>query len=266
MVPGLRLRQARERLGLTYRDVERASYELASRRGRPEFVLHISRLADIENHGVVPGLHKVYSLAAIYHLNPLELCRWYGVPLDEFFGDGSFLPAPKTHLVAPPTALHVPLRFDPAFDPRRTEFLSRMIERWGRFEGALADGNGHYRYGFIGMEDHRMEPLLRPGSLVLIDTSSTRIETGSWRTEFDRPLYFVDVRDGYRCGWFNQDGACLLMQPHPTSRSKPESWRTPDEAEVVGRVVGVVTRMGEADYTLSAEWPEEPEGSNRKAS
>src|SRR2546428_6571689 len=77
MVPGLRLRQARERLGLTYRDVERASYELASRRGRPEFVLHISRLADIENHGVVPGLHKVYSLAAIYHLNPLELCRWY---------------------------------------------------------------------------------------------------------------------------------------------------------------------------------------------
>ncbi len=148
MAPGLRLRQARERLGLTYRDVERASYELASRRGRPEFVLHISRLADIENHGVVPGLHKVYSLAAIYHLNPLELCRWYDVPLDEFFGDGSSLPAPKTHLVAPPTALHVPLRFDPAFDPRRTEFLSRMIERWGRFEGALADGNGHYRYGF----------------------------------------------------------------------------------------------------------------------
>ncbi len=51
MAPGLRLRQARERLGLTYRDVERASYELASRRGRPEFVLHISRLADIETAG-----------------------------------------------------------------------------------------------------------------------------------------------------------------------------------------------------------------------
>jgi len=30
MLPGLRLRQARERLGLTYRDVERASYELAA--------------------------------------------------------------------------------------------------------------------------------------------------------------------------------------------------------------------------------------------
>jgi hypothetical protein len=59
MLPGLRLRQSRERLGLTYRDVERASFELAARRGRPELILHISRLADIENRGVVPGLHKL---------------------------------------------------------------------------------------------------------------------------------------------------------------------------------------------------------------
>jgi transcriptional regulator with XRE-family HTH domain len=64
--PGLRLRHARERLGLTYREVERASYEVAARRGRPEFILHISRLADIENRNVVPSLYKLYSLAAIY--------------------------------------------------------------------------------------------------------------------------------------------------------------------------------------------------------
>ena len=49
MQPGLRLRLAREKLGLTYRDVERASYELAVVRGRSDFILHISRLADIEN-------------------------------------------------------------------------------------------------------------------------------------------------------------------------------------------------------------------------
>lgn len=52
MQPGLRLRQVRERLGLTYRDVERASYELAARRGRPDFILHISRLADTLSHCV----------------------------------------------------------------------------------------------------------------------------------------------------------------------------------------------------------------------
>ena len=67
--PGLRLRQTRETLGLTYRDVETASCAIAVKRGRPDFILHISRLADIENHNVVPSLHKLYSLAVIYHLN-----------------------------------------------------------------------------------------------------------------------------------------------------------------------------------------------------
>ena len=94
MLPGLSLRQVREHLGLTYRDVERCSYEIAAKRGRPEFILHISRLADIENRNVVPGLHKLYTLAAIYHLNPLELFRWYEVPVDEFFSDGAMFPAP----------------------------------------------------------------------------------------------------------------------------------------------------------------------------
>jgi transcriptional regulator with XRE-family HTH domain len=267
MTPGLRLRQARERLGLTYRDVERASYELSTRRGRPEFILHISRLADIENHGAVPSLHKLYSLAAIYHLDPLELFRWFEVPLDETFHDGTSLPAPRTHLIAPPTTLRVPMRFDPSFDPRRTAFLSRMIENWGRFDGVLANGNGNgrYRYGSIGFCDRRMEPLLRPGSIVLVDTEARRIEEGVWRTEFDRPMYFVEIRGGYRCGWFDLDGPNLLMQPHPLSRCVPERWRVPDEAEVIGRVTGVVTRLLESPGNLFEELPEERGDSNRRA-
>ena len=142
MIPGLRLRQVRERLGLTYRDVERSSFELAAHRGRPEFILHISRLADIENRGVVPSLHKIYTLAVIYHLNPLDLFRWYEVPVDEFFGDAAVFHAPQSHLMAPPVTLRIPVHFDPAFDPRRTEFLSRMVEQWGRFEGVLTSENG----------------------------------------------------------------------------------------------------------------------------
>ena len=101
MLPGLRLRRVREQLGLTYRDVERCSYEIAAKRGRPEFILHISRLADMENRNVVPGLHKLYALAVVYHLNPAEIFRWYEVPVDEFFADGAMFPAPQTHLGSP---------------------------------------------------------------------------------------------------------------------------------------------------------------------
>jgi len=93
------LRQARERLGLTYRDVERASYELAARRGRPDFIVHISRLADIENHGVVPGLHKLYTLAAILPVEPARTVSLVRRAIEECFHDGASHPAPQTHLM-----------------------------------------------------------------------------------------------------------------------------------------------------------------------
>ena len=265
MLPVLRLRQVRERLHLTYRDVERASYELASRRGRPEFILHISRLADIENRNVVPALHKLYTLAVIYHLSPLELFQWYEVPLEDCFEDGVGFPAPRTHPIAPPVSLRVPLRFDPAFDPKRTEMLTRMVENWGKLEGTLTKGNGKNFYGYVGLSDHRMWPLLRPGSIVLVDTSVRQIQEETWFTEHDRPMYFVDVRHGYRCGWFHQDGERLVMQPHPLSRCLPESWRAPREAEVVGKVVGVVTRLNEPWSIPNSVSPEARGHSNKKA-
>jgi transcriptional regulator with XRE-family HTH domain len=264
MQPGLRLRQARERLGLTYREVEKASYELAVRRGRSEFILHISRLAEIENRGVVPSLHKLYTLATVYHLNPHDIFQWYEAPLDECFHDGTAVAAPHTHLLAPPTSLRIPMRFDPAFDPRRTEFLSRMVEKWGHFEGVLTNGHNHHVYGYIGMSDRRMMPLLRPGSIVLVDASVRKIDNGEWTSEHDRPMYFVEVPEGYRCGWFHQDGSRLVMQPHPLSHCLPEVWRTPDEAEVVGRVAGVVTRLSGPGSIPPGESPAERGDSNRR--
>ena len=243
MLPGSRLRLARDRLGLTYRDVERASYELASQRGRPEFIVRISRLADIENRQVTPSIYKLYTLAVIYHLNPLDVCQWYEVPLQNHFSDGTHVGAPNTHLVAPPTALRLPVRFDPGFDPHRTEYLSRMVETWGELEAALFNGQPRYRYGYIGLDDHMMEPLLRPGSLVLVDPALHQVRNSGWKNEYERPIYFVDVRDGYRCSWCLREGPRLILQPHPLSACAPEARRCPDEAEVVGQVTGVVMRL-----------------------
>src|SRR3974377_845485 len=99
--PGLRLRHTREALGLTYRDVEKASYEIAVKRGTPEFSLHISRLADIENRNVVPTLHKLYSLSTILHLDPVEISAWYEAPFHQAFQDSADFPPPRTHLAEP---------------------------------------------------------------------------------------------------------------------------------------------------------------------
>lgn len=242
-VPGIRLRQVRERLGFTYRDVEQASYEIAQRRGRAEFIVRISRLADFENSGVVPSLYKLYSLCSIYHLSPEEVCRWYDIPLAEAFSNRQGDGAPNTHLAAAPRSVYLPIRFDPGFDPQRTTYLTRMVQQWSYFEAA-AFRNGHaYHYGYIGSNDHWMEPLLRPGALVLIDPQRQRVDSGGWRNEAERPIYLIDIRKGYRCCWCALDRNRLVLHPHPLSSCIPESYQFPDEAEVVGRVVAVSMRL-----------------------
>lgn len=243
--PGLRLRRTRETLGLTYRDVEKASYEIAVRRGRPDFIIHISRLADIENRSVIPSLHKLYSLATILHLDPVEISGWYEAPFRQTLHDGAAFPPPRTHLGAPmlwPDTTH-PSK--PEVESDATLLLQRRptpavpIPQW---EISL---NGRICYGYVGLSDRRMVPLLRPGSTVLIDTGRRRIEDAEWSSEYDRPMYFVEIRNGYRCGWFQKEKSLLIMQPHTLSRCTPEVWRTPEEAEVIGQVVGVVTYLNE---------------------
>jgi phage repressor protein C with HTH and peptisase S24 domain len=88
-----------------------------------------------------------------------------------------------------------------------------------------------------------MEPLLRPGSLVLVDPALTAVRNSGWTNEYERPIYFVQLHRGYRCGWCRLEGGRLFLESHPLSRSAPAVYRHPDEAEVLGQVVGVAMRL-----------------------
>ena len=97
--PGQRLKRERERLNLRYRDVEQASQTIANRHGNDEFIIALSRLADIENKGTVPSLYRLYSLCAIYRLDLKEVLTWFGIPLDDLMEDSSQIVVEETHLV-----------------------------------------------------------------------------------------------------------------------------------------------------------------------
>src|SRR5438270_1650690 len=125
--PGHQLRRVRERLGLRYRDVARVSSEIALRRGRPEFQIGLSRLADIENKGTLPTAYRLYSLAAIYKLEFRTILRWYGVDLDTLAADAMDAPLDCTTLLdtETPASSVVPAP-SPRFDGRHTVYLSRL--------------------------------------------------------------------------------------------------------------------------------------------
>lgn len=250
---GQKLKRTRERLGLRYRDVEEFSQQIADRRKNSEFTIAISRLSDIENRGVVPSIYKLYSLCTIYRLDIGEVLGWYGVELSAIAADASHIAPDRSHLVGfsadsfgrSAGEVQVPLSLDPGLDLKRTTFLSRFIQSWGVLPLMLVAGLDlkNHRYGFLGLDDWFMYPLLQPGSLVLIDETRRKIATSGWTGMIDRPIYFLEHRDGWLCAWCSLEGETLVALPHPASEAAPLIFKYPSEVDVIGRVVGVANRF-----------------------
>src|SRR6266853_4270956 len=131
---GQRLRRARERLDLKLRDVERESQLIAERHANPEFLILISRLSDIENHGTLPSLYRLYSLCCIYRLDLNDVLGWYGVPVGEMAADAGLLRVEKTNAVNfnrdSGVEAMLPLSLDPGIDLRRIFFVGELVQRW----------------------------------------------------------------------------------------------------------------------------------------
>jgi transcriptional regulator with XRE-family HTH domain len=245
---GQKLKHVRERLNLRYRDVEEASLRIAARHKNDEFAIALSRLADIENKGTVPSIYRLYSLCAIYHLDLSEVFEWYGIDFGTIGADAATIDIERTHIIGFETNLNsevmLPLSLDPGIDLRRTVFLSRTIQRWGKIPLVLLNGFDlkNHRYGFIGTDDWSMYPILQPGSLVLIDESRRKIATSGWTDEYDRPIYFLEHREGYSCGWCSIAGDQLVILPHPASHCEPQIFAL-DEVDIIGQVTGVAMRL-----------------------
>jgi transcriptional regulator with XRE-family HTH domain len=240
---GLKLKRARERLKLTYREVVRYSQQIARRHGSQEFTIALSRLSDIENRGLVPTIYRLYSLCAIYRLDVNEVLRWYGVSVDELPSEAMRIGLEETHplrFVATPNVT-VPGALDREIDLGETSLLGHLVRRWGKVPLSLLSGlePPHYTYGLIGTEDWAMFPIVPPGSLVLIDGARRKIAASGWTNEHERPIYFLEHRTGYICGWCVLTSGQLVVQPHPASPSAPAIFQFPGEIDVVGQVVGI---------------------------
>lgn len=251
MLPaGKSLRALREKLGLTMRDVENSSARIADKYRNEEFSIPPSRLSDIETKGVLPNLYRLYTLSVIYRRDVRELLSWYGIDLNNMAADLGMFSPPKSHVsdaLSGLSSVQVPMRMDPAFDERRTTNLGRMVERWGIVPVAyLAQfAHGSFSYGYVGTQDFTMYPILPPGSFIQIDETRNKVAEGTWRSEYERPIYFVETRDGHTCCWCSMKQEEIVLQPHPLSPVAVRILRHPQDAEVLGQVVGVAMKLTE---------------------
>lgn len=247
---GQRLKAARLRARLSTRDVERLSHDIASEQDNPDCCISHSWLIQVENSDFVPGTFKLYTLCRLYNLKPEEILAFYGLGLREKDQSYMSLKLPNTHLLGPLPEEPVPIAAVPRglIDPQRlndTNLVSRMFESWREIPVSLLQRIDlrNSVLGYIGLKDFTMYPLLRPGSLVQVDSRERAIHTGGWPNEYERPIYFVEMRDSCVCSWCHLNGSQLFLLPGPLSSRQVRTVRYPHDAEIVGRVTGVVMSL-----------------------
>jgi transcriptional regulator with XRE-family HTH domain len=247
--PGEYLRRTRMRLGLTTRDVAQLSHSVVVQQKNEVFSLSHARLVQVENEESVPSIFKLFTLSAIYGVSLTDILTAY-LDLEAPSLLHMSMPHANTH-ISSVAAIHndrnvpIPLRVNATASLANTNLVAQLFDLWGEIPASLLEDLCKHksRYGFIGLTDQTMHPLIRPGSFVQIDECRKPVPNDGYRTEFDRPIYFIELRTGYICSWCEVSDGCLISIPHPLSPCRTRKFAFPLEAEIIGRVTAVVVRF-----------------------
>jgi transcriptional regulator with XRE-family HTH domain len=238
---GSNLREARFRWKLSLREVEERSCQLAAQWHNPAYRISAGWLDRVEREDRGLSATKLIVLAVIYGLTAEQMIALYpasgGEPDHEF----SPVSTPNATLLLLPGPLeqHAKHWLPDSF---LTDPLPDATTLLPAGQGILPS---HYRRGVIGQRDRMLEPMIRGGSIVLIDTLKRAIASRKeWTHEFDRPIYFLITRTGYVSGFCELDKGSewLTLLPHPLSYETSKRWRYREEIEVIGTVTGVLMR------------------------
>lgn len=242
---GIQLRAARQRLGLTLREVEERTNQLAQQWGNTGYRISASWLDRVERENRGLSATKLIVLAYIYNLtNDQMLALCPGASDSSAQLDHVSSPNFTLLLAQGPLEQHARLWLP---DKVLTETPSDDTTLLQSDQGILPI---HLRRGVVGRHDRTMEPMILAGSIVLIDTQKRAIAgRKDWTNEFDRPIYFLFTRTGYFCGFCELDRKqeWLQLVPHQLSpEPKDKRWKYRKEVEVVGTVAGLFTRRAAA--------------------
>lgn len=237
---GARLRAARAKWQLTLREVEERSQGLAQQWGNPAYKISASWLDRVEREDRGLSATKLIVLAVVYGLTAeqlLALCP--SMNTNPATLAQSSLPNATLLLSSGPLEEHAKVWLPDSLvtepPPEETTLLPAEA-------GVLS---AQYRRGVIGRRDRTLEPMIKAGSIVLIDSHKRAIASRrEWNHEFDRPIYFLLTRTGYVTGFceLDKDAEWLTLVPHPLSFEASRRWRYRKEIEVVGTIAAFFVR------------------------
>ena len=251
--PGEKLKRLRESLGMTVRDVEERSEKMAADKDMPDYTVSRGWLTAIENGRHIPSIFKLYTLSAIYCCSWAHLNSFFNLRMSDLAKDQVLYGVPRTRLLSEqseevPETVVLPLHFQKEQRLSETNLLNKLVTFWGEVPIPLVRllSPEKMLYGFVGLDDDTLSPIIRPGSFVQIDVNQTKVLNGSWTSEHDRPVYFIELREAYTFGWCELKRGVLTVIPHPQSSREIRRFEHPREAEIIGRVTGVAMRIAKS--------------------
>jgi hypothetical protein len=81
--------------------------------------------------------------------------------------------------------------------------------------------------------------LHKPLAFVRIDPRQKKIPLLGWRTDHDRPIFFVELRERYACTWCEMHDGRLILVSSQRSNRRIQHVRYPADATIIGRVTGI---------------------------
>ena len=257
---GQKLRAERMRVGLSTRAVQELSQRIAQEKKNQEYYISHAWLTDAENGKFTPTLYKLYSLTLIYDCNWHDMTGFFGINLRDAAREQRLVRLRHTHLLGsglelPGQKIAVPVDLRKDVELARTNLLSRMFETYAQVPVELLQSLDPERClcGYIGLDDHTLDPIIRPGSVVAIDVRQNKVRMSGWRNLMDRPIYFVELRDGYACCWCELDGNHLILIPCPESPVQVRQVRYPTDGDVLGRVTAITMPLVEFEQSPASE-------------
>jgi transcriptional regulator with XRE-family HTH domain len=239
---GTKLREIRQQLRLSLREVEEHSRRVAQERGNSSYQVSASWLDRLERSEHEFTVNKLLALAEIYNFPIDQLLRTLYPRSAE---------TQNPDQLSSPNATELPTEGLRKVQAQRSRvakpFLGPSPDETTLLSIENVSSRTRYVQAIIGKLNLTLDPMIPAGSSVQIDRSRREISPKKDSTHnLQRPIYFLKTKDGYFCGWceLDEDSQWLTLIPHPLSSAPSRRWRYGTEVENLGRVVAVTIQLG----------------------
>jgi transcriptional regulator with XRE-family HTH domain len=234
--------RARKLSGLSFREASARTKLIARKLGDSRYYCAAGSLSDYETRELPPRhIHKLISICAVYFASPGSFLEASGAGLDK----GGKLPMPAEFLSLPVKEVRS------ASQP--SHFLGEMERRFGQLPYFLRDSVSSL-FGlpeisvrdvfWVGGTREFVHPYLRGATFLVVDRKQKNPRPSLSFPKWAQPVFVLQQRDGsHLCGFCSLQNGSLILRSCLAGMPKLLRLRNQVEAEVVGKVVGIVRQL-----------------------